>query len=88
MILHLVNDEKIINRTVRLFESAAPGKHLFVVFASSKRFKYVTPSASVISKADFFKRKDRCVFSSVVIHFLNTRKIRFIKKCGLRNIPV
>lgn len=24
MILHLVNDEKIINRTVRLFESAAP----------------------------------------------------------------
>lgn len=45
MILHLVNDEKIINRTVRLFESAAPGKHLFVVFASSKRFKYVTPSA-------------------------------------------
>ncbi|MDE6451004.1 MAG: TDP-N-acetylfucosamine:lipid II N-acetylfucosaminyltransferase, partial [Odoribacter sp.] len=42
----------------------------------------------VIAKADFFKRKDRDVFSAVVIHLLNTRKIRFIKKCGLKDIPV
>ena len=69
MILHLVNDEKIINRTVRLFESAAPGKHLFVVFASSKRFKYVTPSASVISKADFFKRLKEAGFYGTGIEF-------------------
>lgn len=88
MILHLVNDEKIINRTVRLFESAAPGKHLFVVFGSHKEFKYVAPSASVIDKADFLKFKGREGFSAIVIHLLNTRKIRFIKKYGLENIPV
>lgn len=88
MILHLVNDEKIINRTIRLFESVAPGKHLFVVFSSKREFKYVTPTASVISKADFLKQDKRSDFSAIVIHLLNMRKIRFIKKCGLGHLPI
>ena len=88
MILHLVNDEKIINRTVRLFESAAPGKHLFVVFSSHKKFKHVSSAASVINKTDFFKYKDQHCFSAIVIHLLNTRKISFIKKHRLNHIPV
>lgn len=88
MILHLVNDEKIINRTIRLFESVAPGKHLFVVFGGKKGFKYVTPSETVISKADFLKRSEKSHFSAIIIHLLNIRKIRFIQKCKFENIPI
>ena len=41
MKLHLVNDEKIINRTIDIFEEVFPGENLFVVTNRTGAFKWV-----------------------------------------------
>lgn len=73
---------------MRLFERLSPGQHLFVVFSRKKGFKYVSLADNVISMADFLKRRGTMTFDKIIIHFLNLRKIRFIQKCALGNIPV
>ncbi len=82
MILHLVNDEKIINRTIEVFEEAFPGNNLFVVTNKTSSFKYVTPANNVISRTEFYKRKDEFSFDKIFIHLLNKRKISVINRMG------
>lgn len=56
MILHFVNDEKVINRTVEMFESVYPGQNIFVVSNRMHHpFKYVTGRPHVFSRSEFFK---------------------------------
>ena len=74
MILHLVHDEKIINRTIAIFEEVAPNQNIFVVF-TRHQLKYIKPQQNVIFFQDF-KQYQGEKFSSVIIHFLNSRKIR------------
>jgi len=87
MILHLVHDEKIINRTISIFEEVAPKNNLFVVFTRHE-LKHVTNLDNVILFKEFEKKHSKTVFSSVIVHFLNSRKIRFINKYIDKNIPV
>lgn len=87
MILHLVHDEKIINRTIGIFESVAPNKNIFVVF-TRHQLKHVKPQKNVIFFEDFNKSYDVEKFSSVIIHFLNSRKIKFVKKYIPKKLPV
>ena len=87
MILHLVHDEKIINRTISIFEEVAPKNNLFVVFTRHK-LKHVTNLDNVILFKEFEKEHSKTVFSSVIVHFLNSRKIRFIDKYIDKSIPV
>lgn len=87
MILHLVHDEKIINRTISIFEEVAPKNNLFVVFTRHK-LKHITNLDNVILFKEFEKEYSSTVFSSVIVHFLNSRKIRFINKYIDKSIPV
>lgn len=88
MILHLVNDEKIINRTIDLFEASFPGDNLFVVFCKRANYKYIRPSVNVISAREFLVRQNDFCISSILIHLLNTHKIHFINKLALKKVPV
>ncbi|MCF6130038.1 TDP-N-acetylfucosamine:lipid II N-acetylfucosaminyltransferase [Flavobacterium sp. AS60] len=87
MILHLVHDEKIINRTIAIFEEAAPKDNLFVVFTRHK-LKHVHNQENVILFKDFEKKYGNTEFSSVIIHFLNSRKIRFVNKNINKKTPI
>ena len=87
MILHLVHDEKIINRTIDIFEEVALGQNLFVVFTRHE-LKFVKPHKSVITFKEYENYKGAKKFSSVIIHYLNSRKIRFVQKHIENNIPI
>lgn len=87
MILHLVHDEKIINRTIDIFEGVAPGKNLFVVFTRHE-LKFVKHHKCVITFKEYQNYKESKKFSSVIIHYLNSRKIRFVQKYIEKSIPV
>ena len=55
MILHLVHDEKIINRTIAIFEEVNPNQNIFVVF-TRHQLKYVNKQENVILFKDFEKK--------------------------------
>lgn len=88
MILHLVNDEKVINRTIDLFENAFPGENLFVVFSRRKDYKYVRKGKNVLSTGEFMVRKNQLSVNSILIHLLNTHKIHFLNKLNLQKVPI
>ena len=87
MILHLVHDEKIINRTIDIFEEVAPGENLFVVFTRHE-LKLVKHHKSVITFQEFKNYKGNKTFSAVIIHYLNSRKIRFVQDYIKKDIPI
>lgn len=87
MILHLVHDEKIINRTINIFEEVNPGQNLFVVFTRHE-LKFVKQHTSVIPFKEYKNYKGTKEFSCVIIHYLNSRKIRFVKEHIQKNIPL
>ena len=79
MTLHFVNDEKIINRTIDMFEYALPKEHLWVVANRRSGFKIVQKRDNVIGRDEFLQRKGELKISSVFIHLLNERKIKLCK---------
>ncbi|NDV96843.1 hypothetical protein D0T84_18295 [Dysgonomonas sp. 521] len=87
MILHLVHDEKIINRTIDLFESVFPKDNLFVVF-TRKKFKFVREGENVIPYLAFEQKMNDLNITSVVIHYMNSRKMKFVRKFYPKDIPV
>lgn len=88
MILHLVNDEKIINRTISIFDEAFPSENLFVVCNKTGGFKYVTKQKNVLNRVEFLEKKNQYKFSKVYIHFLNKRKMDIIKELSLDDAAV
>lgn len=88
MILHLVNDEKIINRTMDLFETTFPGNNLFVVFSKRKNYKYINKGENVLSVKEFLNRQKEFLIHSVLIHLLNTHKIHFLNRLDLKDALV
>jgi hypothetical protein len=86
MILHLVHDEKIINRTIDIFEEASPDDNLFVVFTRKKRTRFVERRDCVVLYSEF--RRNDYSFSAVIIHYLNRRKIHFLHEHELVNVPL
>ena len=50
MKLHLVNDEKIINRTIGEFEKVFPGENLWVVANRATDFKLVAHRDNVAAR--------------------------------------
>lgn len=88
MKLHLVNDEKIINRTIDVFEEVFPGENLFVVTNCASSFKWVKKRTNVLSRGEFLKRKGDISISSIYIHLLNRRKMDLIDGLSLEGISV
>lgn len=88
MKLHLVNDEKIINRTIDVFEEVFPGENIFVVTNRTSSFKWVKKQANVLSRTEFQKQKPDTSFSEVYIHLLNSRKMDVIDSLPLKGASV
>ena len=87
MILHLVDDEKVIPGAADLFDKVFPQKNLFVVDipAANYVFKHVVLKKDVVS-AVFGSQKfykvigDLDQYSAIVFHNLTRNKCRFIQK--------
>ena len=83
MKLHLVNDEKIINRTIDAFEEVFPGENLFVVTNRTSSFKWVRKETNVLfADRIFLPARMSFSFSEVYIHLLNKRKMDVLNKTG------
>lgn len=88
MILHLVNDEKIINRTMNLFETCFPGNNICVVITRKNCFKYIERKEYIFTKEEFLKLHKKESITTIVIHLLNTRKIKFLNQLKITNVPI
>lgn len=87
MLLHLMFDEKIINRTIGLFEQELPGCNRYVIFGRRGPFRHVTPSERVIS-SDRYRPEDDSPVTAVVVHSLDMEKAAFIERHCPPGIPV
>lgn len=83
MKLHLVNDEKIINRTIGEFESVFPGQNLWVVSNRVRDFKLVESRPNVIGRDEFLKNRRSEQYDEIYIHLLNPRKIKLLRQLDL-----
>ena len=87
MLLHLMNDEKIIDRTIRLFESEMPGNNLFVIFGDKGTFRSVTATERVIPPGAYRPGAYPDI-TAIVVHALDLSKIAFIEQKCPQEIPV
>lgn len=88
MKLHLVNDEKIINRTIDVFEEIFPGENLFVVTNRTSSFRWVKERRNVLSRTEFLARKNEFSFTELYIHLLNKRKMEIVNRLDLHRVTV
>lgn len=82
-LLHLMQDEKVINRTIDLFEAALPGQNKFVVMRPLSRCRYVkyhdnTAFLEYDSEAFWNYVGNTDDYSRIVLHFLDGEKTDFI----------
>lgn len=89
MILHLFDDEKVINRVVESFNEALPGQSKYVCFLTAENSVLVKPDASIFfyhgtEKLDIpFSKVEK-----VIIHNLSYQKILFCEQYISVGIPV
>lgn len=95
MILHLVDDEKIINRTITLFEKANPSanKYLLEIPNREHKLKFVQPSKDVtcaVFNSIEYKEATGDIekYEAVIIHNLTINKCRLIDEIKVKNIPI
>lgn len=88
MKLHLVNDEKIINRTIGEFEQVFPGDNLWVVANRADRFKLVEARDNVIARNEFLSKYRGKHFDEIYIHLLNPRKIKLLSDIDLKGSKI
>lgn len=88
-ILHLFDDEKVVNRTIESFEKAFPQQNLYYCFindapkrVSSHDNLFWVNNGFVDVMSDFSQVR------VVLIHFLNYQKILFVQKYIKQDIPV
>lgn len=79
MILHLFDDEKVVNRGIALFEEALPGQNIFVVKVAGNAI-HVKEGTNVFfySQEKGFDTSILINVDKVIIHLLNQWKIDFI----------
>ena len=86
MILHLVSDEKVVHRTIQMFEEFNSGRNIFVCFTSKDTYKHLPKEDNVIKhNSTEINGLDFSKITMVIIHYLNNDKIRFIYKHKLQN---
>lgn len=88
MKLHLVNDEKIINRTIGEFEKVFPRENLWVVANRATDFKLVENRDNVMARGEFLSKQKEEHFEEIYIHLLNPRKISLLSKIDLKGSKV
>lgn len=90
-ILHIMDDEKVIDRTIEFFESVYPNKNIFIVLLGKNetRLKYVENEEKVIrckfdDTTEIFASLDKV--DHVIIHFLDDKKIKLLEGINHPNI--
>ena len=88
MLLHLFDDEKVVNRTIEIFEKALPGKSIYICFIDeAPRLVRATDSLYFYEGNGDFQRDILKDVNKVIIHFLSYKKIKFIQKYVPQSIP-
>lgn len=82
MILHLFDDEKVVNRCINMFEKAIPSKNIFVCIVNNKHISHVKETENLYFhyKGDVFDKSKLGDINAVLIHYLNSEKIDFIEE--------
>lgn len=80
MILHLLMDEKVCPRAIRLFEECNAHGNVFVVFKSKKEeWQFVSKAENILS---CYSPEVECIdwsgIDKVIIHYLDPEKIKFV----------
>lgn len=70
MLLHLFDDEKVVNRTIEIFEKALPGKSIYICFIDeAPRFVRATDNLYFYKENDSFQRDILKDINKVIVHF-------------------
>lgn len=80
MILHLFDDEKVVNRAISLFEEALPGNNIFVCkIQDCPKYIKEQPNLYFYNNETFELEKLQYV-DKVIVHMLTSWKIDFLKR--------
>lgn len=89
MILHLFDDEKVVNRAIESFEKALPDRNIYICFANdSIKFVQMRPNLHFVKDNDVCDEVDYTKVSAIIIHLLTYKKVLFINKYINRKIPI
>lgn len=88
MILHLVNNEKIIDRTIDIFETVFPEENLFVICRKNDHSYIKKKGDNIIYIKEYEKLQSKFTISSVIIHSMTSKKNKFVTKYIKPSIPV
>lgn len=89
-VLHLVDDEKIINRIRNLFEESLPDKNLFLCFLNPEgKAQLVKPAGNLffVKNNQLPEGVDLSSIKKVVIHCLNYHKVLFYSTYIKQQLP-
>lgn len=88
MLLHLFDDEKVVNRTIELFNKALPGKNIYICFINgAPRLVKATNNLYFYKDGSEFQSDILEDVDKVIIHFLSYKKIKFIQQFLSHPIP-
>lgn len=88
MNLHIMQDEKVISRTIDYFNEALPGENIYIVLLPNSDYQCIhvkhkeTNVHKVVygSKAFWQAVGNISQYKYIILHFLNTDKIRFVRR--------
>ena len=82
MILHIVPDEKFIDRVYRVYKNVNPNNNVFITTGEQKELKYIKKTPIIfIKRAYFLSRKfadSLQQYDFVVLHFLSQDKMKLV----------
>ena len=87
MILHLIEDEKVVSRMIENFETARPGENMFVCMCrKNRKDNYIPIHIKTNIEVTYFDyrydkfEKDLSNYDLVIIHYLTYQKALFVDK--------
>lgn len=92
MRLHILPDEKIINRTIETFETVFPGENKFVIISSTGTRRYVKEDTDTVILTTYDTDKfwesvgDVKQYQSIIVHLMTKYSASFINRIDHDNI--
>lgn len=86
MILHIMFDEKIVSRTIDIFEEALPKNNIYIVIYSEGKKQYVFSDLPNVHRLRYDTKNfwdaigEISSYSYIVIHYLMGASIKFVNK--------
>lgn len=88
MLLHLFDDEKVVNRAIALFEKALPGQNVYICFIDdTAHLVKAADNLYFYKEGNGFQRDKLSGVDKIIIHFLSYKKIKFINTYFPQFIP-